>query len=292
MRRNIISELESQCSFMRPAERRIADFILNDPRKITELSMVELAESCSVSQGSVVNFSKKLTGGGFPTLKLRVAEAIAILPEESRIDGEYTEMQKTLEKMLSGATRAMRNTFEVNSDETLSRVADLIMQASRVEFCGLFRSAVIATDFCYGLIGIGIPATYIGDVLISAASASLLTPDSVLIAISLSGDTKDVIDACHAAKENGVPIVGITCDRNSPLATLSDEVLISAEPGGVEYYGKASAVRISQMMLVATVCAYIENKIAERESGKQSRLRNILDSHRVYEIRDNLEEKI
>ena len=283
MRKNILSELGSRRSFMTPAERRIADFILRDPRRLTELSMSSLAEHCSVSQGSVVNFSRKLSGGGFPTLKLRVAEAIAVSPADIAADGKCTEMQKTLEKMLVGATRAMKNTVEVNSDETLSRVADLIMQASRVELCGLFRSAVVATDFCYGLIGIGVPATYIGDALTSAASASLLTPDSVLIAISLSGQTKDVIDACRTAKENGVPIVAITCNRTSPLAASADEVLVSAESGGVDYVGESSEARISQMLLVDTVCAYIESRLAESESGKQSRLRNILESHSVYE---------
>ena len=117
----------------------------------------------------------------------------------------------------------------------------------------------------------------------SAASASLLTPDSVLIAISLSGQTKDVIDACRTAKENGVPIVAITCNRTSPLAAIADEVLVSAESGGVDYVGESSEARISQMLLVDTVCAYIESRLAESESGKQSRLRNILESHSVYE---------
>lgn len=292
MRKNIISELDSRRNFMTPAERRIADFILRDPRRLTELSMSALADNCSVSQGSVVNFSKKIAGGGFPVLKLRIAEAIALSPTETMGEGKCTEMRKTLEKMLSGATRAMRNTVEVNSDDTLSRVADLIMQASRVELCGLFRSAVVATDFCYGLIGIGVSATYIGDALTSAASASLLTPDSVLIAISLSGQTKDVIDACRAAKENGVPIVAITCNRTSPLSALADEVLISAESCGVDYIGESSEARISQMLIVDTVCAYIENKLFERDSGKQSRLRNILDSHSIYERRSSTEEKI
>jgi len=281
MRKNILSEIESRIDFMRPAERRITEVILRDPVGFTELSMVELAERARVSQGSVVNYSRRLVGGGYPLLKMKVAETIAA---GGRVHAEGrggSEMKKTLDKMLDGATRAMRNTAEVNSDETLARVADMILGASRVELCGLFRSAVVATDFCYHLIQIGIPATYISDTLTSLASASLLTKDSLLIAISLSGETKDVIEACRAARENGVPVVAITCNRESPLARLADELLISAVSGGLGYFGENSEARLSQMLLVDTVCAYLGDRI--EDSAKQTRLRGILDSHGIFE---------
>ena len=282
MRKNVLSELESRRGFMTPAERRIADVILRDPRRLTELSMTALADMAEVSQGSVVNFSRRLVGGGYPLLKLKIAEAVALEPISDSI-GKCPEMKKTLDKMLEGATRAMKNTAEVNSDETLARVSDMIMRASRVELCGLFRSAVIATDFCYNLIQMGVSATYISDALTSAASASLLTPDSILIAISLSGQTKDVIDAAKNAKENRVPIIAMTCNRTSPLASLADELLISAVSGGVDYVGENSEARLSQMLLADAVCAYIGAKLGSREGGVQSRLRNILDSHSVFE---------
>ena len=202
-----------------------------------------------VSQGIIVNFSRRLVGGGYPLLKMKIAEALAVDDPISDGVGRCPEMKRTLDKMLDGASRAMKNTVIINSDETLARVADMIMRASRVELCGLFRSAVVATDFCYNLIQMGVSATYISDALTSAASASLLEPNSVLIAISLSGQTKDVIDAAKNAKENGVPIIAITCNRNSPLASLADELLISAVSGGADYVGENSEARLSQMLI-------------------------------------------
>ena len=283
MRKNVLSELESRRIFMSPAERRIADVILRNPRQLTELSMTELARLAVVSQGSVVNFSKRLVGGGYPLLKLKIAEAVAVNEPSCDAQGTCPEMKRTLDKMVEGATRAMKNTVEVNSDEALVRVSDMIMNASRVELCGLFRSAVVATDFCYNLIQIGISATYINDALTSAASASLLSSDSVFIAISLSGQTKDVIDAAKNAKENGVPIIAITCNRTSPLALLADELLVSAVSGGVDYVGENSEGRLSQMLIADTVCAYIGEKLGANKGGVQSRLRNILGSHSVFE---------
>ncbi len=283
MRKNVLSELESRRIFMRPAERRIADAILRDPRRLTELSMVNLAELAGVSQGSVVNFSKRLVGGGYPLLKLKIAESLAVSEPLTAGEGKCPAMKKALGKMLDDATRAMKNTAEINSDETLARVSDMIMKASRVELCGLFRSAVVATDFCYNLIQIGIAATYISDALTSAASASLLSPDSVLVAISLSGQTKDVIDAVRNAKENGVPIIAITCNPSSPLALIADEILISAVSGGVDYVGENSEARLSQMLIADTVCAYIGEKLGANKSGVQSRIRDILDSHSIFE---------
>ena len=283
MRKNILSELESRHSFMKPAERRIAEAVFADPKGFTSCSLGSFADAVGVSQGSVVNFSRRYAGGGFPILKLRVAEALANEASVPPTVGKSSEMKKTLETMLEGATRAMRNTAAVNSDETLTRVADMILAARRVELCGLFRSAVVATDFCYHLIQIGIPATYISDTLTSLASASILTKDSLLIAISLSGETKDVIEACRAAKENGVPVVAITCNRESPLARLADELLISAVSGGLGYFGENSEARLSQMLLVDTVCAYLGERLEGGNPEKQSRLRGILDSHGIFE---------
>ena len=58
------------------SEGKLADFILNSPNAIRELSSQELANVAGVSQSSVVKFTQKLGYKGYPTFKLAVMDAL------------------------------------------------------------------------------------------------------------------------------------------------------------------------------------------------------------------------
>ena len=55
------------------AERKIADWIAENPGKIISLSIVELAEQCKCSEATIVRFSKKLGLDGYQDLKISLA---------------------------------------------------------------------------------------------------------------------------------------------------------------------------------------------------------------------------
>lgn len=54
--------------------RRIADFVLKNPQQVIRMSVTELSEATSSSEGSVVNFCKKMGLSGFQKLKLSLAQ--------------------------------------------------------------------------------------------------------------------------------------------------------------------------------------------------------------------------
>jgi DNA-binding MurR/RpiR family transcriptional regulator len=206
-----------------------------------------------VSQGSIINFAKKQVGGGFPDLKIAVAKAISQERERpfSVVDSGDT-VKSALRKTSDGISVALQNTAALNDSATMEKACRLIMEAKRIEIYGVFRSAVVATDMYYQLIQLGLHANFVSDVLTCAVSASQLDPDSVVVAISSSGQTRDVIDAVKLAKENGVPIVAITAHTDSPLAALAD-VTLAACPAGNAISEHANQVRSSQLAIVDTI---------------------------------------
>jgi len=80
MKQKLLRELRSNLDYMSNVERRLAEVILQDPRRFVSYSLGELAELAQVSQGSIINFANKFCGGGFPALKMEIA---ASLPDES-----------------------------------------------------------------------------------------------------------------------------------------------------------------------------------------------------------------
>ena len=55
---------------MGKAEKRIADWINENPGKLISLSIVELAEKCKCSEATIVRFAKRLGFSGYQEMKI------------------------------------------------------------------------------------------------------------------------------------------------------------------------------------------------------------------------------
>ena len=282
MKSKLLNELRSGLEHLSPTERKIADAILTAPKEFISYSMTELSQSAGVSQGSIINFANKFAGGGFPVLKLQIAACLSEYENHSYVSAaeEGDGVKEVLRKTTNSTLSALRNTEAVNDEEILSRAADRILKAKKVEIYGVYRSAVVATDFYYQLLTLGIPAVFVSDVLTASVSASLLDADSLVVAVSASGKTKDVLDAVKIAKAKNVPIISLTNHKESPLAQLSDEVLIASASGDT-LMGLASEIRLSQLALTDALCAYLRTRIDEQSERQYFELREIINSHSV-----------
>ncbi len=280
METKILSQLKSDFEYMSAVEKKIASKILENPEKFIGYSMTELASEAKVSQGSIINFSNKFAGNGFPVLKMKIAACLNDYQAKPFNFVEHTDgLKEIFKKVNENLFSALQNTFDLNSEERLKKVADKILQVKKVEIYGIFRSAVVATDLYYQLLQLGIPVSSVADVLTCAISASMLDSDSLFIAVSASGQTKDVLDAVKIAHENGVFVVGFTSNKDSLLAKLSDEIVITS-PSGNSLSNSAAEIRFSQLAVIDTLCAYLRNKLDE--TGRHYfKINDILNLHNV-----------
>lgn len=78
---------------------------------------------------------------------------------------------------------------------------------------------------------LGIPAMLSTPSTVTAFGTKLKYPTSVMIAVSQSGESPDLLDTVRAAKGGGVPVVALTNDEDSTLAGLADvHVCLTAGP--------------------------------------------------------------
>ena len=281
MKHNILAEIKTEFDNFTRVEKSIAREILNDPKKFISLSMTELSEKCGVSQGSINNFSQKLISDGFSALKLRIAGSLSNHDELpfALVDGSQG-IKAAMELKIRENIEAFRNTLVINEEANLQSAVKKIMAAKKIEIYGVFHSGIVANDFCFQLIQLGIPATYVGDHLLCAVSASMLDSDCLVIAISSSGSTKPVIDAVRIAKDNGVPIIGLTAHKSSPLSELADDILLAA-PSGMSISDGRDEIRLSQRLVLDTLCAYLRSIIDVGGKNHYYKLRNTMDSYNI-----------
>jgi len=281
MSRKIISELRANLGYLSSVERRIAEQILDDPKRFITFSMSELSELADVSQGSIINFANKFSNGGYSNLKLQIAAGLSeIEPQPFSVVSSSDTVMNVLDKTTVNTAAALNSVADLNEEETLKTVADKILKAKKVEIYGVFRSGIVATDFYYQLLQLGIHVSAVSGVLNCARSAAMLGKEALVIAVSSSGKTKDIIDAVSTAKSKGVSVVCITGNRNSPLAKMSDYVLV-APSSGRSISGNACEVRFSQLLIADTICSYLSSKIDEDSEKRYWDLRSVLESHNV-----------
>jgi len=281
--RNLLSELQFNREYYSNVEKKIATVILNDPAKFITYSIAELSDIAGVSQGSINNFSKKLVGTGFAGLKLQLAQQLPIYKEKQfNLAAPGDEIRDILAKNRSEMSTAFQNTIELNGEETLKRVVALILGAKKIEIYGIYRSSIVAMDLYYQLLQLGLSAAFVSDVLMCPISAALLDQKDLVIAISSSGRTKDILDTVKVAKSNHVPVVCITSDSESPLVKLSDEALICVSAGN-SISNRMDEIRLAQMFMTDSLSSYIRYKIDETGEKRYFKMAEMIQAHSVYD---------
>ncbi|CAO96048.1 MurR/RpiR family transcriptional regulator [Erwinia tasmaniensis] len=193
-------------------ERRLADYLLSQPEHARQLSSQKLADESGVSQSSVVKFAQKLGYKGFPALKLALSESLAekeavtvhnpILSDDA--------LKVVGEKLFAEKTSALRATLDINSEEMLLETLRLLRQARRIVLIGVGASGLVAKDFSWKLMKIGISAVAEQDMHALLASVQALNTGDVLLAISYTGERREINLAAQEARRIGATVLAFT----------------------------------------------------------------------------------
>jgi len=217
----MLARIEAMRMQLRPSERKLADYVLDTPREVLDLAMTELAKRAGVSQPTIARFCHALGCGGFREFKIRLAQSIAQSVPSVYRDVRHDEpapgiIAKIFDRTI-GALIEVRNSLSAAS---VSKAVELLGQASRIEFYGAGGSGIAAQDIQHKFFRLGIPSVAYGDPHTYSMSAALLNKGDVVVAISNTGRTRDIVDAAQSALGCGASVVAIT-HSHSPLARLA-----------------------------------------------------------------------
>ena len=205
-------------------DRRLASYLLDHSREAIHMSAKELSAQCDTSPAAVVRLSQKLGFKGFTALKLELAKESG--QEEPDVFRSAIRDNDDMETIVRKAEQIhLRNTsltYQMVNVSVLSQAVEEICAGRRIHLFGVGASGLLAMDFLYKSSRIGIPAFYHADVHTNLATAALLGPKDIVIAISYSGETLDTVLAAEAARERGSKIIAITQANRNTLSRLAD----------------------------------------------------------------------
>lgn len=218
-------------------DRKLADFLLHNAEQARHLSSQNLAQLAGVSQSSVVKFAQKMGYKGFPALKLALSETLA-QPQTELIITVHNQILssdslKTVgEKLLAEKQAALRATLDINSEQRLNTALDMLRSARRVVLVGLGASGLVAKDLAFKLLKIGVMALAEADMHVQLATVQALSQEDLLLAISFSGERREVNLAAEEARIAGARVLALTSFSPNGLQQRADHCLytIAEEP--------------------------------------------------------------
>ncbi|MGA7921744.1 MAG: KpsF/GutQ family sugar-phosphate isomerase [Candidatus Acidiferrales bacterium] len=111
-------------------------------------------------------------------------------------------------------------------DERFDRAVDLLYACKgRVAVTGLGKSGLIGRKIAATFASIGTPSLFLHASEALHGDLGMLTGNDVLLAISSSGETEELIDLFESVKRLGVTVITLTANQRSTLATASNIVL-------------------------------------------------------------------
>ena len=110
-------------------------------------------------------------------------------------------------------------------DENFAQAVELLSQTkARVIVIGMGKSGLIGRKIAATLSSCGTPAMFIHPAEAGHGDLGMIMKDDIIIAISYSGDTKEIIDLLGFVKRIGVKLIAITGVKSSKLAQYSDAI--------------------------------------------------------------------
>lgn len=222
---DILSQIKDSYAELRPAERRVADAVLADVAFSVDASNAEIARRADVSEPTVTRFCRAIGCEGVRDFKLKLAQSV-VVGRMYLTAGQPvvpTEDASPLWNTVFAEARNALNAVERQVDPAeVVKAADLVASAHQVAVFGLGgSSAALAQETQYRLFRYGVVVSAHSDPYVMRMTASTLKPNDLVIAISATGRTDEVIEAVALAKHYRAKTIGITAP-DSELARICD----------------------------------------------------------------------
>ncbi len=242
--------LRSSYNGLTKSEQKLADYILKNPSDVMHMTMSELADATSSADATVFRFCQKLGFSGFQGLKQALAGDL-FSPAESLSQevGPEDTPQEITRKVFQDMIDALQTTGKMLDYRALEQAMDIISRANRVDAYGYGGSGVVAQDIAHRFMRFGMDVHAYSDPHLQIASASLLKPEDVVIAISHTGASIDLLKVLEMARSRGSKIILITSYLKSPATKLAD-VVLTGMARETNYRSEAMASRLVHLAIL------------------------------------------
>ncbi|MBB6451713.1 DNA-binding MurR/RpiR family transcriptional regulator [Salirhabdus euzebyi] len=232
-----------------PSERKIAEFILNQPEKAISMTAAELGKATTTSSAAVIRMCKSLNIKGIQELKLRIAGDLQRNTKEVDLrDIEPNESCiSTIEKMTSHSIQTIQETADLLDTGELARAVEVLLSSEKIHFFGVGASSITALDAQQKFLRINKAASSFTDLHMGATAVANATEKDVVMGISFSGETYEVAKILQLAKDRGATTISLTKYGSSIVTEYADIRLYTSTSKEATFRSGATSSRLAQL---------------------------------------------
>ena len=232
------------------AEKKIADYVINNKEKVIEMTVSELATQSNVSEATIVRFCKKCDFKGFHDLKINIAKEM-VNSNNDKISNEldFNNISQSLQNILANKIEELKQTISMIHEEDIKKILDAIKKARVVQFAAVGNTIPVAMDGTYKFNQLGIASVTNTIWETQLAFAYTLTNKDVVIVISNSGSSKKLVTLLEIANKRQATTISITNHENSPVANESKYHINTATREKL-FLDEFSFSRVSAMVVI------------------------------------------
>lgn len=237
---------------LKPAEKKVADYILENPGQFVYSNLASSSRAAGVSEATLVRFAKTLGYSGYRDMHIAVAATKQTASEEGITElnvDENTSFAEIPERVIGRTICALTNMKQTLDMNEYSKAVDVLEHARRIGVFGAGNSAYVGQDLANKFQRLGKSVQASSDPHAQAVNAVSMSHKDVAVVISHSGRTQQTVETMLLAKEQGATIICITNFESSPAANMADIKLLTASHEKT-LQSETMVSRLSQLAIV------------------------------------------
>lgn len=280
MHANLLLEIHRRSPALSKAERRVAETVLANPQTVISGGIAELSSRARVSEPTVVRFCRSVGCEGFGEFKVQLAQSLVA-------DVSYLDMnikpddnaEAYTQKVFDSTINTLLDVRNALDGTVIDRAVEALSQARKIEFYGFVASGAVAIDAQHKFFHFAVPCVAYTDLHMQLMSAAALGPEDVVVAISHTGRTKELLESVRLARHSGATVIGVTAPE-SPLAELCSIVIGVEVPENTDVYMPTMS-RIAHLLVIDTLAVGVALRGGAQMAERLRKMKLVLHGRRV-----------
>ena len=191
-------------------EREILAFMLNNEQFVADSTISVLAHKTFTSTSSIIRLTKKLGFSGFAELKFFVKSSLSSTYEPNA-------------DFLKSGREDILKTYEGLQSADFDAISQMLYRARTIYCYGTgFAQRNAISEFSKSMLACGKFTHVIPASSEFRGSTGAITPDVLMVIVSLSGETASALDTVKTLAARKIPIIAITAPGVNTISSAAD----------------------------------------------------------------------
>jgi RpiR family transcriptional regulator, carbohydrate utilization regulator len=257
-------------------EKAIAQYVLNNLKQVSHMSIDLLASEINVGKASILRFSKKIGFDGFQDFKLGLAKEVVLMKDaiyrRHKDDNVITQL---ISEVTDENIESLKVSRQKVDEKNLQRASKHLISSDEVVIFAKGISKVMGMAVKYKFMKLGLRCSIPEDYHYQCFSVANLKPKTSFIIIDLTGSVNDFNKLITIAKNKGAVVIAISNFEKSPITDLADIVLLCEATESPLKDGELTAI-LSQINILDMLYTTLAMKKGDEHMKHISEIRDLI----------------